>query len=526
MKISRLFGAIALCLALAFVVGCPGGQLRFDGQADAGSGETIELESGDDGATLTSQPTDPICAPNVFLPAGMDAYAQLRPNGIFDRRIPFVYNLYRDVILSEEDLPLYDDYYFGGERGNIWAIFRTIFDDKLREAAGVGLGDIDCISLAIQSRTGDFCQDRTNPCFNTWDNVQRNLENIPFIGPYLAQVMVLFPVQYRNLFPVFQTIQIPDPFVLFRELTSGDLEIMMVMDWEPGALVKFKDFMEWAQLVINGEDPDRSMNLPPEFALMAETTPTITWGALEDYEGCFTAALGAKASGVMPAVVGDGDSNLVIWACEAGDYLLLASSESGMNELLGQYELIQQNIAAASFLNDPAYRQTYKALWDRSVAVPDLLVAAKFHQLQDNLVGQLNNRSESAKYVPILGPLDQFLPVMNDDIDMFTVGAGMTLDQKSKVNITLQLNDTANLDNPIYTLGKQVSGDGEIEGYYDYRFSFGADASSTAIDSIDMDFYMSADQLGLPVDGFNAVATMLMAIEEQILDSYIDSRNQ
>ncbi len=523
MKITKLFGVLALCLAMTLVAACwEGGQLYDDPQAGIDEGEPVSIEAGGEGGTLSTEQGDPFCAPNAFLPAGMDAYVQINPNGPFDRRIPFVYNFLRDVMYDAEypDLMAFAEYAVGSEQSNIFAILRSNFDDKLRQAAGIGLRDIDCISLAIQTKTGDYCQGGDVPCFNKFSTVQQNLDKIPYIGPYLTQLMMLFPVQFRELFGVFQTIQIPDPLVLFQELTSGDVEIMMAMDWEPGALVKSKDFMEWVQEAM---DPDSNLNLPPEFSLIKASTPTIRWGAIEGYEGCFSATLSPNPSGVAPAVVGDGgDVNLVLWACEAGDYLLLASSEYGMNELLGQYELAQQNITAGSFMNDPAYKQTYKALWDGSVAMPDLLVAWKFAQLQDDLVGRINAR-EDTKLDPGLGPFTRFLPMMNDDIDMFTVGMGVTLDHKSKINVTLQLNDIASLDNPLYTLGKQISGNGEIEGYYDYRFGFTADASSTAIDSIAMDFYLSADQLGMPMDGYNAAAAMLLTIEETILDAYLDS---
>lgn len=530
MKITKLLGALALSLALVIVAGCPGGQLQFDGQAGAGIGETIELGSGDDGATLASQPADPICTPNALLPAGMDAYVQLRLNDIFDNRIPFVYNLMRDEIYDDEfgDLLVYDNYSFGGERGNIWAIFRSVFDEKLREAAGVGLGDMDCIALAIQT-PGDFCQSVDRPCFNTWDVVQANLTNLPFIGQYLAQVMTMFPKQFRDLFGIFQIVKMPDPSVLFQELNSEDIEIMVAMNWEPGSLAKFKDFMEWFQAAMAEPPPDFDQNLPPEFSLIKapQQQPVITWGAIEDYEGCFTATLGTNPN-INPGVVLPGDSSsLTLWTCEMGDYLLLANSESGMNELLGRYELMQQNIVAGSFLDDPAYKQTYKALWrpDMGIAPPNILMAAKLHQLQDNLLGLINARTKP-KMDTGLGPMiDQYLPMLSEDAQVAIAGLGLTLDASSDVRMTLQLRDTASLDSPIFTLGKQVSVGGEIEGYYDSRVRFGFDMSSPMIDSIDMGYYMSPDQLGTPVDGYNLVAMMLIQIE-QLIDTYIGSLAQ
>jgi hypothetical protein len=530
MKITKLFGVLALGVALTLVAACESGQLYEYPQAEADDGETIELGTEGDGTTLAAQGGDPFCAPNAFLPAGLDAYAQIRPNGIFDRRIPFVYNFMHDEILSDENLPMYDEYYFGGERSNLFAIFRTVFDDKLRQAAGVGLGDIDCISLGIQSKTGDFCQPGDTACFSDWDTVSRNLGNIPYIGPYLNQAMALFPMQYRSLFQIFQTIQIPDPLVLFNELTSGDVEVMVVMDWEPGALIMFKDFWDWAQQVIGGGGRD-SLNLPPDFALMANPAPpTITWGALEDLEGCYTAEFSAPLNnaGVAPIVVVGGLDGLKLWACEAGDYLLLANSEYGINELLGQYELAQQNITAGSFLNDPAYTQTYKALWqpEMGIAPPDVRMAFKLHQLQDNLLGQINAR-ENYKVSSGLGPMiDQFLPMIDRDAEVVVVGLGATLDANIDFKVSLQLYDTASLDNPVFTLGKQVAGNGEIEGYYDTRIRFGVDMSSPMMDSLDMGFYMDADQLGLPMDGYNLAAMMLMTIEELIIDAYLDSLNQ
>jgi hypothetical protein len=317
--------------------------------------------------------------------------------------------------------------------------------------------------------------------------------------------------------------------VIFRELTSGDVEIMMVMDWEPGALVKFKDFMQWAQEMIGGGDPDSDVNLPPEFALMRDTTPQIEFGALEGYEGCYSMALGAKAAGVNFISNVGTDGGLTVFACEAGDYLLLASSEYGMNELLGQYELKQQNITAGSFLEDPVYKQTYKALWDGTTSVPDVLIGAKFHQLMDNLIGQINalETPNLGKAGIHLGAFGQYLPMMSEDVEVFTAGFGVTLDSSSEVRVTLQVNDEASLDNPIYTLGKQASAaNGEIEGYYDTRVRFGVDMSSPMIDSIDMAYYMSADELGTPMDGYNLVAMMLQTIEEMILDAYIATLNQ
>jgi hypothetical protein len=246
MKITKLFGFMMLGLALVFITGCPGGQMLYNAQLEADQqGIDVEIEGGGGGTILAAEAGDPFCAPNNVMPAGLDAYAEIHPNGIFDRRIPFVYNLMRDDILSDEGLPEYDEYYFGGERGNIWAIFRTIFDDKLRQAAGIGFGDIGCISLGIETKTGNLCQGERS-CFGTWDRVQDSLRNLPFIGAYLAQVMMIFPEQYRDLFGIFQVIEVPDPLVIFQELTSGDVEIMMVMDWEPGALVPARSYSGWA----------------------------------------------------------------------------------------------------------------------------------------------------------------------------------------------------------------------------------------------------------------------------------------
>lgn len=523
MKIFKLLNVLALSLALVLVAGCPGGQLIFDGSGNLVEveGNPVDIGGGNDDLLLTQEELPP-CLGNIILPEGKDAYSQLLPEFI-DTQAPFFSRLLFDPIYDEEfgNLLAYD-YQYGGQEGNIWATLNYIFDTKAREIFGLGMRDFECVAIALDSRSANFCSGRDVSCFTDYDTAMRNLQMIPYVGPYLSMMMSLLPDSLENILRMFPAI---DPAVLMSEIISDAEQQIVVTGWKEGTLVNYKNFIEWFTNYMN-DGGDSSISAP-DFALLAAAVQNVlVFTPIEgSHEGCFEVSYGPgeEEPPDFARVAGPelGEINLIL--CERNQFLLGATPAS-IDELLAREELFQAGIYDGGLTDDPCYKQTYAALQSSDMGPSDFTGCANVHQLQDTLLGKLNSR-DPADGGGFGNPLMMLMPYMNREIEMLRVGVLGMLDQKSRVKMSMQFFDENSAAAANAALGhrKQITSSGEIVGYADMVLSFGLDTTSAFNQGIDMDAYVGEEVIG--IDARRLMIEILMMFEG-ILDTYQSEQAQ
>jgi hypothetical protein len=245
----------------------------------------------------------------------------------------------------------------------------------------------------------------------------------------------------------------------------------------------------------------------------------------EEIDGCWLGTLQVSTL-VKPAIVVGRDSeNFSIIACERSvgeDNFLILATPASIEEVLDMVDSRNAGYEPASLADDACYKQTYKALWDESMAtpLPFLRTCANLDEMQSTLLGRIDGLVDSfggrefnlgvdfalVKPLKASGPIASFMLPSNRSADMFRLGLSTTLSYKTDVAASLQLYEITKQDLPAY----------------DLRFRFGLDTSSTFTDGIASDLIFGREIME-GTDLYDIGAQMILMVE-QLMEGYVESQ--